>query len=407
MVKKMFSLAPRSMEVKLDHLQSLRSESNIIFGDTRTVNFLNLISRKLLSSNYRNQNPEFASLGYFLRRANIQKLVSDSQSSANGTYVPRGLVFHVPPANVDTVFMYSWAISLLAGNSNLVRISDRSGIKTKQLLDIIDESMSESDQIFTRTQFFVQYAHDDELTRQICDVCDLRVVWGGDQTVTSLRDFPLQPLARELSFPNRTSFSAINLDAWFNAGHDTIAQVGDGFVRDIYWFDQAACSSPSMIFTVGEKNRLNDFLDSFGDVVVRALEIRGIEQEPSILMEKTVRSTVSIAQGNLESSRSFSDRIFIASVSNMENASSRNWAGVGAVAIVPIDNLNEIPSFINRTDQTMTYFGFSQCELRSTLVLIGQKGIDRIVPIGTALDFSHVWDGMNLIAEYTREVTIN
>src|SRR5229473_1854189 len=38
---------------------------------------------------------------------------------------PRGLVFHVPPANVDTIFVYSWALSALAGNRNVVRISPR------------------------------------------------------------------------------------------------------------------------------------------------------------------------------------------------------------------------------------------------------------------------------------------
>ena len=45
---------------------------------------------------------------------------------ADALRFPRGLVFHVPPANVDTIFVYSWALSALAGNSNVVRISSRS-----------------------------------------------------------------------------------------------------------------------------------------------------------------------------------------------------------------------------------------------------------------------------------------
>ncbi|MFC6804089.1 acyl-CoA reductase [Deinococcus caeni] len=39
--------------------------------------------------------------------------------------MPRGLVFHVPPANVDTIFIYSWLMSVLAGNRNVIRLSSR------------------------------------------------------------------------------------------------------------------------------------------------------------------------------------------------------------------------------------------------------------------------------------------
>ena len=34
------------------------------------------------------------------------------------------------------------------------------------------------------------------------------------------------------------------------------------------------------------------------------------------------------------------------------------------------------------------------------------RGIVRIVPAGRALDFSHIWDGHDLIAEMSRQVCI-
>ena len=48
---------------------------------------------------------------------------------------PRGNVFHLPPANVDTIFVYSWAISALAGNHNVVRISSRSAGAAEVILE--------------------------------------------------------------------------------------------------------------------------------------------------------------------------------------------------------------------------------------------------------------------------------
>ncbi len=54
---------------------------------------------------------------------------------------PRGNVFHVPPANVDTIFVYSWALSALAGNHNVVRISERSAAAAETILDALNGTL--------------------------------------------------------------------------------------------------------------------------------------------------------------------------------------------------------------------------------------------------------------------------
>ena len=48
--------------------------------------------------------------------------------------VPRGLALHITPANVDTMFLYSFAVSLLAGNLNVVRDSATPGWTTLELI---------------------------------------------------------------------------------------------------------------------------------------------------------------------------------------------------------------------------------------------------------------------------------
>jgi hypothetical protein len=161
MVNEVKTTVPDAGHLDLETLHRLREKSDLVFGDSRTVTFLNNISKMLLTPNVRRSNPEFASLGYFLRSANVNSLIEEARAENDYQLVPRGLVFHVPPANVDTVFMYSWALSLLAGNSNVVRVSHRAGDKTKQLIQIIAESVSNSDAIFSQTQYFVEYGHDD------------------------------------------------------------------------------------------------------------------------------------------------------------------------------------------------------------------------------------------------------
>ena len=96
---------------------------------------------------------------------------------------PRGNVFHVPPANVDTIFVYSWALSALAGNHNVVRISERSAAAADTILQALNDTLADADPVIGRTQRMITYGRDDAVTAALSQWCDLRVIWGGDAAV--------------------------------------------------------------------------------------------------------------------------------------------------------------------------------------------------------------------------------
>ncbi|MFC7104470.1 hypothetical protein ACFQQB_30900 [Nonomuraea rubra] len=54
----------------------------------------------------------------------------------------------------------------------------------------------------------------------------------------------------------------------------------------------------------------------------------------------------------------------------------------------------------------MTHFGFGQDELEELARGLAGRGVDRMVPVGSALSFHRVWDGVDLPAEFTRLVTV-
>lgn len=61
----------------------------------------------------------------------------------------------------------------------------------------------------------------------------------------------------------------------------------------------------------------------------------------------------------------------------------------------------EIESFCNDARcQTIGYFGNK--DILNPLLLLGNKGIDRIVPIGHTMDFDLIWDGYDLTDRFTR-----
>ena len=61
---------------------------------------------------------------------------------------------------------------------------------------------------------------------------------------------------------------------------------------------------------------------------------------------------------------------------------------------------------MNRQDQTFSHFGFAPADLRSFAEQLGGRGVDRIVPFGSALTFSAIWDGYDLPREFTRLTTL-
>ena len=56
--------------------------------------------------------------------------------------------------------------------------------------------------------------------------------------------------------------------------------------------------------------------------------------------------------------------------------------------------------------QTITYFGFNKKEIENFLFNNNLKGVDRIVPIGSAMEIDIIWDGYNVINSLSREISI-
>ena len=68
--------------------------------------------------------------------------------------------------------------------------------------------------------------------------------------------------------------------------------------------------------------------------------------------------------------------------------------------------MNDVAKIINKKYQTLTYFGFNKNFFRDFLFDNSLKGIDRIVPIGKALDIGFIWDGYDLNKFLTRIIDI-
>ena len=70
------------------------------------------------------------------------------------------------------------------------------------------------------------------------------------------------------------------------------------------------------------------------------------------------------------------------------------------------ESLSELLSVATVKSQTVTYFGLTREEIVKFVSEDHPHGIDRFVPMGKSMDFTLVWDGIDLITILSRIVNI-
>jgi hypothetical protein len=396
---------PVGVETMVADSRTEPPDGPLTVGDERVRGFLEAVARRLISPDVARRHPELASLGFFLRRGEVSRALDRLRlDTETHLRVPRGLVFHIPPANVDTLFVYSWALSALVGNHNVVRLSPRSGTAALAVLDVLLEVLPDSHPAVAHSQRIVSYDRSGEVTARLSAACDLRVVWGGDAAVREIRRHPLAPHARDLTFPDRSSFAAISTTAWLAAPGEARDRAVDAFASDAYWFDQAACASPRTIFWIGAcsaEEAMTDFTGRLSEVAAGRWPV-----DAAMAVEKRVATYGLAADGTATGITFHGNALAVLDLADPANP-PRHWLGAGSFAHARLDSLNDLLSVVRRKDQTMTHFGFAVPELRGLARALAGRGVDRMVPLGSALSFNGVWDGTDLLAEFTRLVTIS
>ncbi len=351
--------------------------------------------------------PEAQALAFWMRGSGIRRLAADfAELGSDGcVLVPRGTALHIPPANVDTIFMYSWLLSTLAGNRNVVRISDRAGEQTTLIVDVLAELFRAGHHPGVRASTaVVQYGHDSRLTDLLSAACDLRIVWGGDATIAEIQRSPLPPHATELTFPDRFSFAAFDAAAYLALDDGRRDDLARRFFNDAYSFDQLGCSSPRLRggepAAAGAAGR--DLFDRLAGVVRE----RDHEIATSTAIAKLAYTRRASIDWPVGRARSYGSRLTVLPLDRYADVRGE-FCGGGVFFELRVDSLGDLASYVERRDQTLVQFGFPADELVSLVRELNGRGIDRIVPVGEALTFHRIWDGHDLLQAFTRRATID
>lgn len=372
--------------------------------------FVGTLSRQLLTDRAFRQHPELMAMAHWFRPANLKTLRTDFLSGQRGNrvFVRRGIVFHIAPSNVDSVFIYSWLLSLLCGNGNIARVSRRRSAQMQAFFQSTASLLRKDEFAFLReSNLVLSYDHDDAITGKLSAHCQLRVVWGGDHTVASVRAIPLPALAGELAFANRFSMAVLNSGAVQALDEASLSVLAQNFYNDAFWFNQQACSSPRVVVWTGTPQACLVARKRFWAAVVEEVSRRQPENQPAQVMDRTT-TLFRIAQAHDVATAetplgALPSRITLA---NLTEGDRQCHDGNGLFLELELSALQDVAGLLTSRDQTIAHFGFRRDDWLGLAQHLPAHAADRIVPIGKALAFSPVWDGVNLLQSFTREVHI-
>jgi hypothetical protein len=345
-----------------------------------------------------------AHFAFWTRRAALMKLAANfaARVPENTLARPRGLVFHLPPQNVETVFLYSWALAYLSGNANLVRLPHEISVRMRAIVDLFLERLEAAGD---ESQLFVHYPSQGDLGAKVSALSDARVVWGGDAKVALFAPLPLRNGGKSIWFGDRFSFSTLNGETLDKLDAPALRALAKKLHNDVFVFDQMACSSPHALYVVGDAA-------AHSASVKRLLEACALEitmDDPAgrvgHAIGKMTTAFYTAANGRASSVNWQNTHLTSIVASAPERQDLR--VGGGFLSVVFVPSLVDVASFIRESDQTITYFGWERGEIGAVAATRTGPGVSRWAPIGTALDFDFIWDGYDIPLELTRLVRIS
>jgi len=365
--------------------------------DDEVMKFTHKLSLELLSKTYK-EYPELIALGFWLRDANIKKLKQEFfKTTQNKLTQARGIVFHIAPNNVDTIFLYSLLLSMFVGNSNIVRVSQNITSQMQILLNVLSKTIKDYKKVSQKIMI-VSYGHDDKITTQFSMMCDVRVIWGGDATISHIRHLPLKATSTELLFANKFSLLAIKLQDETKLD----ARFFEKFYRDSITFMQQACSSLRAICWVDTTQHLQDifwkrFLKFVDEKNTLFDEKGGVDK---LMAEIKLALHHNITVKNEQS-------IFKVKLPNLQALDTKTHCGLGLFYEVEIKTLEELFSYVTREYQTLSIYGFDKQTIQDALQTTKPLGIDRVVSLGRAMEFSPIWDGYDMMQSLCRIIDVD
>lgn len=366
--------------------------------DKEVCSFITELSSELLKSPASRAMPDLAALAFWGRRASLQKMEQEF-GNVRGR-LGRGLCFHIAPSNIPINFAFSYLFSLLAGNANIVRLPSKTFPQVDALCAILARVIKKYPEVEKRTAF-VRYPRSNEITAVFCARADVRMIWGGDNTIAMMKALPASPRCVDIAFADRYSVALLDGKAVLDAEDVQIDRLVEKFYNDTFLMDQNACSSPQVILW---QNDVAAARERFWNAVFELAGRKYVLQDAVAVDKYTALCEEAVNNGNLKSVRRRGNLIYRVELKALDPDIIEHRGRGGFFYEYALNDWAELFAVVTEKFQTVTCFGVDEGAFQDAVVAASLRGIDRIVPVGRAMDIGVFWDGHDLIREMSRRI---
>ncbi len=367
--------------------------------DYKIIDFLFDLSKKLMEDKESRRYSDVVTFAFWIRKASLTQLKKDYIQNDGNYHLGKGLVFHIAPSNVPVNFAYSLVSGLLAGNANIVRVPSKEFEQIEIIARSINQCLEQHKDMRTYV-FLVRYERDKAVNDCFSAMADIRIIWGGNQTIADIRQSPLPPRSTEITFADRYSLAVVDSDVYMTISDKE--RVAEDFYNDTYFSDQNACTSPTVVIWTGKRReKAKEIFWSELHALVKTKygfqDIQGVNKLTSTYLAASHFKGIKIqpTEDNLIT-RVCVDELPASLMEYMDNS--------GFFFEYDCNDILELREICDdRRCQTIGYIG--NRDMFDVLFDEGIKGVDRIVPLGHTMDFDLIWDGYGLISQMSRVVT--
>ena len=374
-----------------------------MFSDA-VVSLLSELSKELLSVPGIREHVDVTSYAYWIRKASLEK--EKQKYNLDEYRLGRGVAFHIAPSNVPVNFAVSMTSSLLAGNVTVIRVSNKDFIEVKIICDAINRVLAKDEFAKMRSYIcIIRYEHSDEISSFLSSICDIRIIWGGNNTINQIRRFPIPPRAIEMCFADRHSIAVIDPEKYLEQDP---ADVAKKFFTDTYYTDQNACSSPRIVIWLGEnENAKKTFWSALDNEVKSRYDIQPVQ----VIDKVSMFTEISMKMDGVRLAKEVSsdNRLMVIDIPSLKLDTDTVMdykMNSGYFYQYTAKDLEELLPILNKSCQTVAVLGPEKKDVVSFLMSKGVRGIDRVVDIGDTMGLEFVWDGFKMIETMTRIVYI-
>ena len=369
---------------------------DVPFSD-EIIEYLNALSSSLMKDKESRLYPDVVTFGFFCRKGNLLKL-KEEYCSGKDIRLGRGVLFHIAPSNVPVNFGYSMVAGLLAGNCNIVRASSKEFAQVSLIVKHMNE-LAGFNEVAKRIAV-VRYDRTSDATEGFSAACNVRVIWGGDATIATIRQNAMPPRSFDVCFADRYSIALVNPKAVMDASDADMEKLAQNFYNDTYLFDQNACSAPHLVFWK-KGARLEEAKLRFWKAVHDYTEKKYQYQDVMSVDKLTAFYKQAVGMECVKEETE-DNLVMRTELKELPKNIDEFRCACGYFSEYEIEALEEILPIVTIKYQTLAYYGFDPEELKAFVLKYRPVGLDRIVPFGETTTFALKWDGYNLIDTFSR-----